>query len=156
MRIVLERHNKIMASQTSRYLDVMTVRPSQAAALHDSKTPHSSLLIEPILMPNLQHIEIDPTANEFKQNCLFYPNGTKNKHMRKEIESTTKKYELASMERETEKKKDKYRIIKKDKYADVKSPPLFYTRKGDAEIVNLLKSVKDNENKITGTVSLRL
>ena len=47
-----------MASQTSRYLDVMTVRPSQAAALHDSKTPHSSLLIEPILMPNLQHIEI--------------------------------------------------------------------------------------------------
>lgn len=141
---------------TSRYLDVMTVRPSQVASLADSKNPHSSLLIEPILMPNLQHIDIDPSAQEFKQNCLFYPNGTKNKHLRKEIESTTKKYDLAALDHTTERKKDKFRIIKKDKYADVKGPPLYYTRRSDPETVDLLKAVKDNETKITGTVNLKL
>mmetsp|Transcript_13634 Transcript_13634/g.20444 ORF Transcript_13634/g.20444 Transcript_13634/m.20444 type:complete len:144 (-) Transcript_13634:189-620(-) len=139
----------------SRYLDVMTVRPSQAASSADVKNPHSSLLIEPILMPNLQHIELE-SSQEFRQNCLFYPNGSKNKQMRKEIESTTKKYESISSGINREVKPDKYRVVKKDKYANVKGPPLFYTKKSDPETIELIKSVKINEIKIAGTVQLKL
>lgn len=138
-----------------RYLDVMTVRPSQAASVGDLKNPHSALLIEPILMPNLQHIEIENSL-EFKQNCLFYPNGTKNKLMRKEIAATTKKYESIRVDHSNETRPDKFRVIKKDKYANVKGPPLFYTRSADVETSQLLKSVKDNETKIAGTVQLKL
>lgn len=65
-----------------RYLDVMTVRSSAQAGKSSSFRPNATnpnhhaslLLIEPIVMPNLDHISIDHEINT-SEPCLFYPNG---------------------------------------------------------------------------------
>lgn len=144
-----------MSTVSHRYLDVMTVRPSQGG-VRNVKTPHSSLLIEPILMPNLEHISID-VHKEAGENCLFYPNGEKNRNIRREIENTVIKHQLNERENEKQKKKkDKFRVVKKDPYANVVGPPLFYLKKPDPETENIIKSMKNTQGKIHATVQVRV
>jgi hypothetical protein len=145
-----------MAAQNHRYLDVMTIRPSKAGVTTDIKTPHSSLLVEPVLMPSLDHIIIDHEKNNAEP-CLFYPNGDKNKNIRREIEHTLVKHHLIEHHSTVEKRRKEYfRIVKKNKYAHVQGPPLYYAKKYDPEVHDLLKTMKQTEYKISGTCQLRL
>ena len=139
-----------------RYLDVMTVRPSQAGANLESKSAHSNLLIEPVLMPNLEHIIIDHEKNNAEP-CLFYPNGDKNKNIRREIEHTVVKHHLIEHSQIIEKKRKEYfRYVPKNKYASAQGPPLYYGKKYDPEVDSIVKSMKQTERKIYGTVQIRL
>jgi hypothetical protein len=115
---------------------------------------HHTLLIEPILLPNLQHVHVD-AVQDLEESCLFYPDGRKNKNIRREIESSVVKHHILENNNSTSsKKKDRYRIVRKDMYANVKPPPLYYTKKEDHEMKDLLKSIREKENKITGTVMI--
>ena len=139
-----------------RYLDVMTVRPSQAGVNLDKKSQHGSLLIEPILMPSLEHIVIDHDKNDAEPH-LFYPNGDKNKNIRREIEHTVVKHHLIEHTQIIEKHKKQYfRYVKKDKYANAKGPPLYYGKKYDPDVDDIIRNMKNTEKKIHGTVQIRL
>mmetsp|Transcript_6033 Transcript_6033/g.13185 ORF Transcript_6033/g.13185 Transcript_6033/m.13185 type:complete len:131 (+) Transcript_6033:169-561(+) len=130
-----------MAAHNHRYLDVMTIRPK--AGVTHIKTPHSVLLVEPVLMPSLDHIIIDHEKNNAEP-CLFYPNGDKNKNIRREIEHTLVKHHLIEHSQIVEKhRKEYFRIVQKSKYGHVK-------------VHSLLKSMKQTEYKIDGTTQLRL
>jgi len=194
-----------------RYIDVMTVRPSQIARttatnffqsqtpndhhINRSNTPnasqkfgaseskrnngsapahlhaqvhslmanqskqlpaHSSLLIEPILLPNLQHVNVD-NLQDLEESCLFYPDGHKNRNIRREIENNVVKHHMLENSRiKTVVKKDHYRITPKDPYADVKGHSLYFTKKKDPEVQQLLKDVRAKEKKILNTTQVRL
>ncbi len=143
-------------SSGHRYLDVMTVRPSQGGVRQQIRSAHSSLLIEPILMPNLEHINID-VHKEAGENCLFYPNGHKNRNIRREIENTVIKHQLNENDKNHDKKrKNKYRIIKEDPYANAKGPPLYYGKKPDPKTAELLRSMKTNEGRLFSTIQIRV
>lgn len=118
---------------------------------------HTSLLIEPILLPNLQHVQVD-NPQDLEESCLFYPNGHKNRNIRREIESSVVKHHLIGNDKLNQKHKrmSRYRIVRKDPYADAKGPPLVYTKKPDKEMKELLNNLRDKEGKIVGMVSVRL
>jgi hypothetical protein len=139
-----------------RYLDVMTVRPSHAGVTKEAKQPHNHLMIEPVVMPDLTHIVIDHDKNDAEP-CLFYPNGDKNKNIRREIEHTVVKHHLIEHSQLVEKHKKQYfRYVKKDKYANARGPPLYYGKKYDPEVDRIVSRMKDTEKKIVGTVQIRL
>jgi hypothetical protein len=117
---------------------------------------HSTLLIEPILLPNLQHVHID-TPQDLEESCLFYPNGHKNRNIRREIESSMIKHHILENSKiKTTKLKSKFRVVPKDPYADAKGPPLFYGREPDKDMAQLLKSVREKEKQIVGTIQVRI
>ena len=117
---------------------------------------HNKLLIEPILLPNLQHVHVD-NPQDLEESCLFYPNGHKNRNIRREIESNIVKHHIIENNRmRTIKMKNKYRVIPKDIYADVKGPPLYYTKGKDNEAEELIKSIRNKEHKIISTVQVRI
>lgn len=143
--------------QPQRYLDVMTTRPSHGKSISTNST-HSLLLVEPVLIPNLSHVNIEP-PNEAKQSCLFYPTGEKNTNLRKEIEHVVLKHNQLLQESQIanmRKVKNKYRVFKEDKYANAKGPPLFYTKASDDSTEALIRSMAMGNDKISSTVRVRL
>ncbi len=117
---------------------------------------HTSLLIEPVLLPNLQHVHVD-TVQDLEESCLFYPDGHKNRNIRREIESSVVKHHILENNKlKSVKKKDRYRIVHKDIYADVKGPPLYYTKPRDPEMKELVKKMREKEGKILGTVQVKI
>lgn len=140
-----------------RYLDVMTTRPSHGKSILASHS-HSSLLVEPVIIPNLSHVNIDH-VNEAKQSCLFYPTGEKNTNLLKEVEQTVLKHNKLlqeSHDAKNKKIKNKYRITKEDPYANVKGSPLYYVKKQDSEASNVISNIRNMNSKISSTTSLRL
>jgi hypothetical protein len=140
-----------------RYLDVMTTRSSHGKSITNSSA-HSQLLVEPVLMPSLSHVNIDP-PNEAKQTCLFYPTGEKNTNLRKEIEQTVIKHNKlieASFEGKGRKIKNKYRKPQEDKYVNAKGSPLFYVKSQDRDAESLIRSMRETSGKVASTVQLRL
>ena len=146
-------------SPSHRYLDVLTIRPSHGKSSVVNKNSHSSLLIEPVLLPNLEHLNMDPLP-EIQHNCLFYPNGDKNKNMRNEIEQSIKKHQASILEETLANEpiiKNKYRKFKTNKYKNVKSiEPLFYSKQSDENTKDLIKSIKSNESKLQGIIQVRV
>jgi hypothetical protein len=127
-----------------------------AASFHQSLASHSSLLIEPILLPNLQHVNVD-NVQDLEESRLFYPDGHKNRNIRREIESNVVKHHvLENSKMKSPKKPDQYRIVPKELYADVKGPPLYFTKRRDPEFQQLLKDVRSKEGKILNTIQVRL
>jgi hypothetical protein len=150
-----DHYLSVMASN-HRYLDVMTVRPSHAGVAKTTKQAHNHLMIEPVVMPDISHIVIDHDKNDAEP-CLFYPNGDKNKNIRREIEHTVVKHHLIEHSQFVEKHKKQYfRYTKKDKYANARGPPLYYGKKYDPEVDRIVSRMKDTEKKIVGTVQIRL
>lgn len=148
-------------TSTHRYLDVMTVRTSQGR-VPKSTGSHTSLLIEPILIPSLDHVNIEPPKEMPKEKCLFYPDGHKSKSINREIENAVRSYSLIEHSEfnnalgpppGSANLRPKH---KKSKYADLVKEPLYYKGRKDNETANLIKSIKDNEGKIRGTVTIRL
>lgn len=142
-----------------RYLDVMTMHSTASAVTvgrQKQNQQHSSLLIEPVMLPNMDHIQLDSERN-LAEPCLFYPNGEKNKNLRREIENTVVKHHLIERSQEREKKKkDVYRVKSIDKYAHVQGPPLYYGKKADIETDKMLLKMRKTEKLLDGTVALRL
>lgn len=117
---------------------------------------HSNLLIEPILLPNLQHVHVD-TVQDLEESCLFYPDGHKNRNIRREIESSVIKHHILENNKlKSSQNKDRYRIVRRDIYSDVKGPPLYYTKTEDPEMKDLLKKIRSKEAKIVGTVQVKI
>ena len=134
--------------QPQRYLDVMTTRPSHGKSIQ-SAGPHSQLLVEPVIIPNLSHVNIDH-MNEAKQSCLFYPTGEKNTNLLKEVEQTVLKHNKLlqdSHDAKNRKIKNKYRIIKEDPYAHVKGSPLYYSKGRDEEASNVISNIRNMNSK---------
>jgi hypothetical protein len=172
--------NSLVSSH--RYLDVLTTRSSQGVRsaltsspttknpstyLHgephslsrpetSNKSSHRQLLIEPVLLPNLQHVNVD-SLQDLEENCLFYPDGHKNKNIRREIESSVVKHHiLENSKMKTGKTKDRFRVVRKDAYANAKGPPLFYGKEKDPEVADLLKQIRSKERKIVNTVQVHI
>lgn len=121
-----------------------------------SLTAHNSLLIEPILLPNLQHVHID-NPQDLEESCLFYPNGHKNRNIRREIESSVVKHHIIENNKlKPPVKKNKYRVLPKDPYANAKGPPLYYGREKDHDTEDMLKSLRSKEHKIVSTVQVQI
>lgn len=135
--------------------------PSMGSSVIPSTNPessqHSNLLIEPILLPNMQHVHVD-SQQDLEESCLFYPTGHKNKNIRREIENAVVKHHIIENSRmmAAKKKKEIYRIIRPDPYANAKGPPLVYTKKKDKEVEGLLGKMRHTEGKIEGLVQIRL
>lgn len=127
-----------------------------SAAKPDSP-PHANLLIEPVLLPNMQHVHVD-SQQDLEESCLFYPTGHKNKNIRREIENAVVKHHIIENSRmlASRKRKEIYRIVRPDPYANAKGPPLVYTKKKDPEVENLLGRMRHTEGKIEGLVQIRL
>ena len=73
----------------SKYMDVLTVRPSNGTITRD-RAPHSKLLVEPLVLPDMSHLSVDDTM-EVHENCVFYPTGQKNSNMRRTMEEMVRK-----------------------------------------------------------------
>lgn len=150
-------------TMTHRYLDVLTVRSSNAGLgssaftssySSDKSKQHNKLLIEPIILPSLNHISVDQDVDDLKP-CLFYPNGKKNLNIRREIEHTVVKHHLINRNNIREiKGKSFFRVEKVDQYANAKSPPIFYGKKRDPKFEELMKSIRHVENKIHRTTDV--
>jgi hypothetical protein len=136
----------------SRYLDMMTLRPSQGM-VQQNTAAHQELLIEPVLLPNLEHIHVDVSHSQ-TENCLFYPNGHKNRNMRKEIESTVKRHD--EMPEEEKRRKSKYRAEVVDQYEHVKGTGMWHGTKMNKDTKGILKSMKHTQSKLYGTTQIRL
>lgn len=162
------RMTRSMASSTSqtlsgfsihepvRYLNVMTTRSSHAKSLKPPGT-HSKLLIEPVVMPNLTHINVEP-QHEAKQTCLFYPTGERNTNLRREIqEKTMMNNKLLEQEIRSPKLKNKYRKVKEDPYGNpYRGDPLYYTKSRDKSAEAIIQNVRTHTWKIDSTVNMRL
>jgi len=70
-------------------MDVLTIRPSQAA-VDKTVAPHAKLLVEPVVLPDMSHLSVDE-ADEVHEACIFYPTGQKNVNMRRTMEEMVRK-----------------------------------------------------------------
>ncbi|RQM31128.1 hypothetical protein B5M09_009909 [Aphanomyces astaci] len=77
------------------YLDVLTVQSRQYISHQferdDVDNDHTKLLVEPIHIPDLKHTGIAVPLNTLGHSAsapLFYPNGTKNVHLRQVIQDS--------------------------------------------------------------------
>ena len=73
----------------TKYMDVLTVRNSQGTTTRD-RAPHAQLLVEPVVLPDMQHLSVDDTL-EVHESCVFYPTGQKNCNMRRTMEEMVRK-----------------------------------------------------------------
>lgn len=125
----------------------------------NSNSIHSSLLIEPILLPNIQHISIDNPQDLEESACLFYPNGQKNKNMRREIETSILKHQMISrsvLKNKIKPKDNKIKQAKYDPYADVKPSTLYFKKEEkDPESVEILKTMREREKKIKNLLHIQ-
>lgn len=149
------RHSqsKLLSAAASSHL----IAQSHQLANTSSLPTHTNLLIEPILLPDMQHVHVD-NPQDLEESCLFYPNGHKNRNIRREIESAVVKHHIIANNKiiAARRHKDRYRIIRPDPYADLKGPPLVYLKKKDGEVAQLLQSMRDTESKIHSLVQIRV
>lgn len=134
-----------------------TMNSTVLSSSKPESTPHANLLIEPILLPNMQHVHVD-SQQDLEESCLFYPTGHKNKNIRREIENAVVKHHIIENSRmlAARKRKEIYRIVRPDPYANAKGPPLVYTKKKDKEVEQLLGKMRHTEGKIESLVQIRL
>jgi hypothetical protein len=79
-----------MNRTNSRYLDVLTFRPSEGRTVKQSE--NSILLVDPVILPELHHLQIDRLNEVSDKECLFYPTGHKNKNMKRQMEESIRQY----------------------------------------------------------------
>jgi len=72
----------------NRYLDVLTIRSNSTAKASNTTTlgANHSLLFEPVILPNMQHLAVDKLDGEVAEDCMFYPTGESNRSMRRTME----------------------------------------------------------------------
>ena len=162
-------------------MDVLTVRPSGASRGNGGvATPHSLLLVEPVVLPDMQHVSVD-LKEDVTESCLFYPTGQKNRNMRRELEAAVRSiYEpeesghhspggkhsqnlvADALEEVKLGGKPRTKLSKKEKVRR-KSPtrshiPLVYKPPlaNYSELKQLLTTIREKEIKIVSTTTLRV
>lgn len=152
------------------YMDVMTVRPSQAAyrdtsglssksisstsssssasSSSSTQTSHHSLFMGPVVMPDMRdsYASLAPPMNS-KESCLFYATGDKSLNLKKTLENTIRRangYEedqsLPPPKPIKHPKKPEPELCPKPR------PVLFYTKKkGNNETKKIINKSRDNE-----------
>ena len=147
--------NPQINTQTNRYLDVMTIRPSRGT--FSSESGQSKLLSNPILIPQMTHISVDELIDT-KESCLFYANGEKNLTMTKQIVNTVRALNKLP--------KFKHKILKR-KYPklpvieEAVSKPkteLFFSKDGkdDYDMKSLLDCLRKSEIKLESIVKTKI
>jgi len=142
----------------SSYLDVVTVRQSHGMSRRP-KTQHCKLLVEPVMLPEMQHLTVDD-SREVSETCLFYPTGHKNINMRRSMEEIVRKVmQTDKVPRPTLKTLTVLTPKRKKKVLDATMPvqPLFYSKRASAsatedEMADLLGCKKRNEAKLRGVL----
>mmetsp|Transcript_22973 Transcript_22973/g.23623 ORF Transcript_22973/g.23623 Transcript_22973/m.23623 type:complete len:163 (+) Transcript_22973:68-556(+) len=154
------------------YLDVMTIRSSNGSSkiCHDGKT---NLLVEPIHLPEMVHVQLDPSRADSQETRLFYATGEKNPNLNKHIENALKNNTLEYQEAHihsslahtahsrtkpsihhilhpsparSTKKSNSTALIPKPK------PELFHSKKPDRETENMILNFRKNEVKLASMV----
>ena len=112
LRIIISYELTMYKSRASSppYLDVITIRSSRPSSLRNfddlaisttfpvgntnstkvttsAELINTNLLVEPIIFPDLSHVDVGVIVDQEKQNW-FYPSGGKRVNMRDEIERT--------------------------------------------------------------------
>ena len=172
-----------------RYLDVLTVRstatPSSGATRVGAQVKqYKYLLVEPVVIPDLQHLSVDNGDNG-SNNQLFYPSGAKSKNMRNNLCHSIRDiyasaepilkdhhkhnaHEIAAVRKALEKdyqtfqSPERFKRLERERLEAIANPrpvPLVYRRKNDEykrQVKQLLKKVKSKEVDITSLTSIRV
>lgn len=150
--------NHLSSSTNLSTLNSTTDPTKSALNTMSSGSIHSSLLIEPVLLPNLQHISIDNPQDLEESSCLFYPNGNKNRNMRREIETSILKHQMISrsvLRNKTKPKDNKMKIARANPYADVPPSTLYFPKEEkDPQAVEILKNMRKREKAMKNLVSM--
>lgn len=150
-----------MSQQKQRYLDVLTIRSAQkgtlsaAQAATTSRVPkdYSKLLVEPVVLPDMNHLQVDD-AREVNGPCLFYPTGHKNNGMRRSMEDMVRKvHAVDPVPFRPKKTSTVLTAPKRKKVLDPTMPtePLVYSRvapETDATVAQLMGRKKINEQNL--------
>ena len=150
-------------NNAGRYMDVLTMRSTQkgnalvkigAGGSSRVSREHTKLLVEPILLPDMNHLVVDD-AQEVDPPCLFYPTGAKNSNMRRRMEDMVRKVNAPDKPLILTKSSTVLAKPKKKKVLDPNMPvePLVYTRRSEADtdLKYLLTRKVVNENKLRST-----
>ena len=156
------------------YLDVMTIRSTQPSSLEplglkictanislyclilNFLESHSGLLVEPILLPDMHHVGVDPVS-EAKESCVFYPTGEKNSTLGKKIGND---FREANMIAETMHSKVSNRPKSRRK-TSLFTPTrprlgLYASRPVSEDAKRVIMDLRKNESKLTGMVVLKI
>lgn len=149
------RKGNASGSEKKRYLDVMTSRPS-GAAFGKSYESHTTLAVEPVVIPDLEHLSVDDSI-EVYDDCAFYPTGYKNVNMKNTMEETVRKYTRPA--HLTKIKRSSTILTKKPpkKQLDPSMPvqPKCYTRndRDNKNIERLFNRKLEQERKLRSTIT---
>jgi len=121
----------------------------------------SSLLVDPIALPDMSHVDIPATTNENSNSPrLFYATGDKNPNMLKQVEDRLVPTPLEDIEnnitkklKKTAKKKTKMSSYLVPVYKPSGPEPsrkgeLYYTKKPDPATAKMIKDMRKNESKM--------
>jgi hypothetical protein len=137
---------------------------------------NTNLLVEPIIFPDLSHVDVGVIVDQEKQNW-FYPSGGKRVNMRDEIERTLRncsqtvesEYEIFKARTNSQQHQRMLarkntpsktaRLILRTTRKDVKTlnplkEPLFYSKKSDTETKQLLHDLKNSQIKLRNVLCL--
>jgi len=154
----MNRARKGTTTQNVRYMDVLTMRPSQGA-MDKTIAAHTKLLVEPLVLPDMSHLSVDE-ANEVHEACVFYPTGHKNVNMRRTMEEMIRK--INAKDKLTRRATDSLPIAKPHQpyKIDPNMPvqPLFHTRtqknkRANDEIKHMLATKQFQERMLRTTVT---
>jgi len=141
--------------QTNRYLDVMTIRPSQGTFSRESS--HQKLLVSPILIPQMNHISVDEIIDT-NESCLFYATGKKNMTMSKQIVNTVRALnQLPKIKH----KRYKHKILDRPVIDELVPKPktdLFFSKDGkdDYNIKSILHGLRKSEIQLESAVKPKI
>lgn len=159
-----------MNRANSRYLDVLTFRPSEGRSV--KLTNNNLLLVDPIVLPELHHLQID-RLNEVSKDkeCLFYPTGHKNKNMKRHMEESIRQYKTTGdihLKTKTktftksfglkQKELEKANLLATRNNAKPRQT-LFYTRPSDPqtnECKKLIQRCRNNEERMDDILGIKV
>lgn len=127
------------------------MRSSKAAG---RKEIHSNLLIEPITLPDMTHVEIDNIPNDDSR--LFYVTGEKNTTVSRQVEIAFKNTKIREDEGvipSIKITKSLQRAPKSPSFPPKPKDKLFYGKKKDKSTEDLISSMRKNEVKFKAKIT---
>jgi hypothetical protein len=136
-----------------RYLDAMTVRPSEAAS-RPRTGMHATLLVEPIVMPNIGYIDVG--KNKLSPGkSMFYPNEHKGANLEKSLTNKLNECSIAPHRPPVGTKKKKTKVDLVPDVTERRKARAPQSRKPDDEVKNMISSLRDMESKLDFATGIR-
>ncbi len=145
------------------YLDILTVNSTQNTSNRQTvSSGHKavqSLLINPTIVPDLSHIDVDHIL-DVKDSNFFYASGKKTLTLRNQFVKTIQMCEKDSLNDIKHLKKRTH--IKTPEKVDTSLIPkpkdkLFYSNnRGNGNLKSLLNGLRENEGKLSGAITTRV